>query len=161
VTLLATQVTEALSARLRGCVAGAGYRSNVGATVRTGRLSAHTTEAPCIYLLPTRGADTRAYGEAAVVYTRQYEIRAFADLNAHPEIVREVDPDAADADLIDQIIWDVRRCLETGQPLPGVDYLHYLSDTPGYREDGGSTVGAVLLYEVRFAVSLLDPSTPI
>lgn len=160
-TILATKITESMADRLRGCVTGAGYRSNAGATVRTGRLSAHTTDAPCIYLLPARGTGSLAYGESAVVYTRQYEIRAFADLNAHPELVREVDPDAADADLIDQIIWDVRRCLETGAPLPGVDYLHFLSDTPGYREDGGSTVGAVLLYEARFAVSVTDPSMPI
>lgn len=160
-TLLATQITEALASRLRGCVAGAGYRSDVGARVRTGRLSASTTEAPCIYLLPTRGVGSMSYGDSAVVYSRQYEVRAFADLNAHPELVREVDPDAADVDLIDQIIWDVRRCLETGPKLPGAEYLHYLSDSPGYREGGGSAVGAVLIYEVRFAVSLVDPSTAI
>ena len=159
-TLLATQVTEALAARLRGCVVGAGYRSNVGARVRTGRMKANTVEAPCIYVLPTRGMDEAVYG--VVRYVRNYELRAFADLNAHPELVREQDPDAADADLIDQIIWDLRRCIEMpSEPLPGVDILRYVSDTPGYRDDGGSAVGAVLIYELSFVVDLIDPSTAI
>jgi hypothetical protein len=157
-TLLTTQITEALAARLRGCVAGGGYRSNVGARVRTGRMNANAIEAPCVYVLPTRGTGESIYG--AVRYTRSYELRAFADLNAHPELVREQDPDAADADLIDQIIWDLRRCIEMpDEPLPGVDILRYVADTPGYRDDGGSAVGAVLNYELSFVVALADPST--
>lgn len=148
-TLFATYITEALAERLRGCTAGAGFASNVGATVRAGRMSAGAIDAPCTYIIPGRGAGNALYG--AVEYTRTYELRAFVDLNTHPEL--------SDCDLIDQIIWDVRRIIET-EPLPGADIVRFISDQPGYREDGGSLVGALLNYEIAFTVNLSDPSLP-
>lgn len=149
-TLLATLVTESLAERLRGCTAGAGFSSNVGATVRTGRMSAGAVDAPCTYIIPGRGAGNALYG--AVEYTRAYEIRAFVDLSTHPEL--------SDCDLTDQIIWDVRRIIET-DALPGADGVRFVSDQPGYREDGGNLVGALLNYEITFTVDLSDPSTPL
>lgn len=149
-TLLATQITEALADRLRGCTAAGGFASDVGATVHTGRVKAGASEAPCISIMPGRGTGTALYG--VVQYTRNYEIRAFVDLNTHPEL--------SDCDLTDQIIWDVRRILETDQ-LPGVELINFVSDQPGYREDGGTLVGALLNYEIAFLVNMSDPSVSV
>lgn len=149
--LLATQITEALAARLRECTADAGRVSDVGRTVQVGRVRAGAIEAPCCYVTPGRSTETRIYG--AVQRTRAYEVRAFADLNAHPAL--------SDADLVDQIIFDVRRTLEEGAALAGVQDLRYVADSPGYREDGGTLVGALIEYEVDYIIDLTDPTTPL
>lgn len=146
--LLSTSITEALAARLRGCTAGAGYASDVGLTVHVGRLKAGAVEAPCIYLLPGRSSGTALYGASEVL--RAYEIRAFADANAHPE--------RSDCDLCDLIIWDIRRCIEAEGRIPGADSVRYVSDLPGYREDGGTIVGALIEYEIGYTVDLSNPS---
>ena len=147
-TLIATTITEALADCIRDCTAAKGYSSNVGATVEVGRLAAGATDAPCTYLLPGRGTGGQLYG--VIEYTRAYELRAFVDRAAHPTI--------ADAALVDLIIWDLRRIIERA-PVPGVDALRFVSDQPGYREDGGNLVGAILHYEIIFQVSLSDPTT--
>lgn len=150
-TLHATTITEVLAERLRGCTAGAGCVSDVGATVQCGRVRAGAMEAPCCYVTPGRSTETRLYG--VVQRTRTYEVRAFADANAHPAL--------QDWDLADQIIFDVRRTLEEGAPLAGVDALRYVADSPGYREDGGSLVGALIEYEVDYVIDLSNPSSSV
>lgn len=148
-TLFATTVTELLAERLRGATAAVGYASDVGRSVHVGRTRAGAVEAPCSFVTPGFGAADGAY--FASIYTRRIEIRAFVDANTHPEL--------SDPDLCDQIIWDVRRILEdpSARPIPGLDGLKFISDAPGYREDGGTLVGALLTYEVRFIVDLTDP----
>lgn len=150
-TIFATYITEAIAARLRGCTAGAGFASNVGASVQTGQMKAGAADAPCLYIMPGRGIGGALYCDSVVEYTRAYELRAFVDLNSHPEL--------SDCDLIDQIIWDVRRIIEI-EPLPGADIVRFISDQPGYREDGGNLVGALINYEIVFTVNLSDPSRP-
>lgn len=149
--LVPTAITTALTTRLRGAITAAGCASNVGATVQVGRVKAGAVEAPCCYVTPGRGTETRIYG--AVQRTRAYEVRAFADLNAHPAL--------SDCDLVDQIIFDVRRILEEGAALAGVQDLRYVADSPGYREDGGTLVGALIEYEVDYIIDLTDPTTPL
>lgn len=149
--LIATKHSETIVARLRECVSGAGYRSNVGRTVHMGRLAAGAIEAPCCFVVPGRGADDPLY--ATIAHTRTYEIRAFADANDHPEL--------SDWDLVDQIVYDVRRTLEARGALPGLDSLRYVSDTPGYREDGGTLVGVLFEYVATYHLDLSDPSNPV
>lgn len=140
-----------MATRLRGATTAAGCVSNVGATVQVARPAAGAIESPCCYLTPGRSTETRLYG--VVQRTRVYEVRAFADANAHPSL--------SDWDLADQIIFDVRRTLEEGAALPGVQDLRYVSDSPGYREDGGTLVGALIEYEVEYVIDLTTPTTPL
>lgn len=147
-TLLATQITEALAARLRECTADAGRVSDVGRTVQVGRVRAGAIEAPCCYLVPARGSDDPHYG--AVRRLRRYEVRAFADANAHPAL--------SDVDLVDRITWDVRQTVESAR-LPGADAVRYVADTPGYREEGGTLVGTLIEYEVGYDVDPANPET--
>lgn len=151
-SLIATEITRALIDLMGTCVTARGYTSNCGASVYLGQLRGAATQAPAIFVLPGRQSGEVRYGELREV-TRSYQITAYADLNDHPTL--------DEAGLVDLIIWDLRRCVESHEPtLVGLaQRVRYVSDQPGYREDGGSIVGAGLQYEIQYAVNLNDPET--
>lgn len=152
-TLLATQITEALVEAVQGATIAAGYPSDVGRLVFVGQLRGGAIQAPCTFVLPGASRDTAYYNGGREV-TRQIEVRGFADANAYPDLT--------DHALVDQVIWDLRQVLAADPPLGGLaDDLRYVSDRPGYREDGGTIVGAALTYELVFNVDIADPSTSI
>jgi len=150
-SLLPTQITDALAVLARGCTAANGYLSNVGANVAIGRLAGAAVEAPICFVIPARQQPSTdlAFGAACVV--REYELKAFADLQDHPTLDEHA--------LMDQIIWDVRRVVEAeGTDLRDLaTRVTWLSDTPGYHEQGGSLVGATITYEIEYR---LDPDNP-
>jgi len=152
-TLLATQITQALAARLATATTANGYTSNCGSAVFIGQTRGADRQAPAVFLLPGRQSGEGRYADEREV-RREYDIRGFADLNSHPHL--------SEAALIDLIIWDLRRCCESNNDaLTGlIERLSYRSDQPGYREEGGSIVGAALTYEIQYICSITDPTTP-
>lgn len=151
-TLLATEITNALVALLTQCVARRGFVSDVGARVFASLLKADYSQAPAAFIHPGRTTADVLYGEARRV-SRVYTITACANSLSHPTL--------SDAALADQIVWDVRRCIESPDDtlLELVERVRFLNDQPGYREEGGSIVGATLTYEVSYAVDLNDVET--
>lgn len=149
--LLASRITAALAERLRRVRASAGYASDVGARVLVGQLAGSAPMAPCCYLIPGPQRPGELYGPVCAV-TRTYQVRGFVDANAHAG--------AADTDLVDLVIWDLRRALELADATIGglAERLLYRSDTPGYREDGGALVGAGLSYDVAYYLDLNSPT---
>lgn len=152
--LSASKITFLIKGVLDDCLAERGFPSNCGASVRVGLLYGAASEAPSVYVLPGRQTCEQRYGQTQEI-RREYQIRAFADLNDHPTL--------SEFELVDQVIWDVRRCMESRElTLPDyVDRLAYAGDQPGYREEGGSVVGAVINYDVMYTVSIDDAETPI
>jgi hypothetical protein len=150
--LVATQITEAFAAQLRLLTAAHGYTTNVGAEVHVGMLRGAAEQAPACYLLPGRqSAGEGRYGTRRLVL-RSYEVRAFVDLRDHPAW--------SEAQAVDAVIWDVRAGVETAQgALHGLaERLAYQGDRPGYREEGGTLVGAAIDYTVAYFVDLSDPT---
>jgi hypothetical protein len=151
-SLVPTEITRELAILLADCTTANGYVSNVGAVVQIGQLRGAYQQAPAVFVLPGRQSGTARYGEVREM-TRDITVRGFADLNDHPTL--------DEVELIDTIIWDLRRCIESqSQTLDSlVQRLSYASDRPGYREEGGTIVGAALTYQVQYAVNLNDPET--
>lgn len=154
-SLVPTDITDELVTILRAATTRGGYPSNIGASVRVGELRGMAAQAPACFVIPSRGKPGLSrYSEIRQV-VRDYEIKALVDMDDHPSM--------SDHAMIDQIIWDVRRCIEGYEP--GVESLveriAYSSDRPGYREEGGTIVGASLTYEVTYSVNLTDPETAI
>lgn len=152
--LAASTITHLIKGVLDDCISARGFVSNCGASVRIGLLYGAASEAPCTYVLPGRQKCEQRYGLVQQI-SREYQIRAFADLNDHPTLT--------EFELVDRVIWDVRRCMESRElTLPDyVDRIAYAGDQPGYREEGGSIVGAVINYDVMYTVSINDAETPI
>lgn len=152
-TLLATKITSALVEAVQGATIAAGYPSNVGRLVFRGQLRGGAIQAPCTFVLPGTSRDSAYYNGCREI-TRQVEIHGFADANAYPDLTDDA--------LVDQIIWDLRQVLEADNTLGGLAQdLRYVADRPGYREDGGSIVGAGLTYEVVTHINIADASAPI
>jgi hypothetical protein len=153
-TLLATRITDALTTQLATAKTAAGYVSNIGASVFVGQLRGGAVQSPCTYIVPMRTVDQAAYSNVLEL-TRSIDVRGFADANDHPTLT--------DAALVDLIAWDIRRCLAAaGTGLTSlVRDLRVKEDSPGYREEGGTLVGASVSIEVDYAVALSDPSTPV
>lgn len=153
-TLLATQITDALAAQMATCTAANGYVSNVGRLVLTAQTRAGAVQCPCCVVVPGRTTDQSAYSDV-IELTRSYEIRGFADTLSHPAL--------SDAALVDLIGWDIRTCLAAaGTALSDlIRILTVRDETPGYREDGGSMVGATVSVGIEYAVAMSDPSTPV
>jgi hypothetical protein len=151
-TLLATQITEALVAQLQTCTDTEGFETDIGRSVYVGQLRGGAVQAPCLYVLPVRTTDTAAYSDV-VELSRRYEIKGFCDAN-HYQI--------SEPALIDLIAWDIRRCLHAaGTGLTNlVRDIVIRDDSPGYREEGGTLVGASLNVEISYAVDMTDPTTP-
>jgi len=151
--LNATTITAALVTVLRTVTAANGYVSNVGASVRVGEVRGMATQAPACFVIPGRGGPGEArYGEARQVI-REYEVRGFASVLDHPTI--------SDYALVDTVIWDIRRAMESYEPAVDslIQSLAYRGDRPGYREEGGNAVGAAVTYELTYLVTLTDPET--
>jgi hypothetical protein len=151
-TLLATQITRTLADLVSTCTTARGYASNTGASVQVGQIRGTYRQAPAAFVLPGRQSGGGRYGEVREV-TREIQVRAFADLNDHPAL--------DEIELIDLVIWDLRRCIESyDESLAAlVQRIRYVSDLPGYREEGGTIVGAALTYEIVYLVSITDPET--
>lgn len=151
-SLIPTQITDELADVLRTCTTSRGYTSNVGATVHVGQLRGAHKQAPAIFVVPGRQSGDVRYGEVREV-TREYVVRAFADLRDHPTLAEEA--------LVDQVIWDVRRAIEAQLEvlLELAQRVRYIGDQPGYHEEGGTIVGAALSYEIQYLVNINDPET--
>jgi hypothetical protein len=144
---LPTQITRRLKAMLEACIPANGYASGVGADVRIGQLRGAATEAPAAFVVPGRETGETIYDES-IEMVREFEIKAFADTKAHPTI--------EDHELVDRVIWDVRQCLESydAELADLIDGIRFQNARPGYREDGGTLVGASITYEVRYVVNI-------
>jgi hypothetical protein len=150
-----TEITREIATLLRGTTRANGYQSNVGATVFLGQLRGGKTQAPCCYVIPGQHDPTSVMYGAAREVRRSYEIKAIVDANDHATL--------EDIDLVDLIIWDVRSVIETNEDRLGglVQRISWTGDRPGYREDGGSLVGASINYDVIYRVNIDDPTTAI
>lgn len=153
-TLLATQITDALIIQLEYCRESDGYTTDVGSMVLPGIMRGGAPQAPCVFVTPGRVTETRdEYG--AHNFTRTYELNGFCDANQYPSL--------AECELVDRIAWDLRRCLWTaGTGLTSlIRDLRTTGEQPGYREDGGSLVGCALTVEIDYAIDTSDPDTPL
>ena len=153
-TLLATQITDALVARMATVTAINGYPSEIGRTVFSGTLKGDAVQAPCVFVTPGRTTDTAAYS-GILESTRTYDLVGYCDSTSYP--------DMSDHAIVDAIAWDIRRALAATDPALAalVRQIRFISDSPGYREDGGNLVGASVVIEIDYAVALTDPSTPV
>jgi hypothetical protein len=158
--LMSVRITRAIAAILGGCTSTNGYLSNVGAAVYLGKLRGGAVQAPCINLLPGRHAPADPVYNPQWEQTREIEIRAALDANDYLDDANVQALD--DIELVDLTIWDVRRCLSLGRDTLSAlgAELRYLSDQPGYREDGGTVVGASLTYSVTYTADPADPDQP-
>jgi len=149
--LVSSRITDEFAAVLRGATTARGYTSNVGASVRIGQLRGAAEEAPSCYLVPGRQSPGEARFAHRRLVVRGYEIRGFIDMNDHSTL--------SDHEAVDLVVWDIRRCVESGRgPLADlVERIAYSGDRPGYREDGGTIVGAAIEYDVVYHVDLLQP----
>ena len=149
---LPTQITRQIKLMLERCTTANGFVTNLGARVEIARGKAGSEEAPAAFVIPGRQSGEPLYDDA-VEQVRAYEITAIADTHDHPDI--------DDYELVDRLIWDVRRCLETRDEALAelVDSIKYTSDRPGYREDGGTIVGASITYEVRYTLQIHTPAS--
>jgi len=152
-SLVATDITHTLAELVRNCTTRRGYTSNVGAAVYVGLLRGAAQQAPSAWIIPGLQRGSERYGELREV-TREYKVSGFADHNDHPSL--------DEVGLVDLIIWDLRRCIESQDDILAamVERLRFVSDQPGYREEGGTIVGATLSYELTYLVNLTDPETP-
>ena len=152
--LRSVQITHALAALLGTCTRANGYLSNVGATVRLGQLRGAAVQAPCVILIPGRHRPTDAIYAPQSLQAREFEIRAALETNAFPTL--------SDIELVDAVIWDVRRCLAAGRDaLSALDAeLRFDGDQPAYRDDGGTVVGAALTYTCTYSADPADPDNP-
>lgn len=158
--LMSVRVTRALASVLEGCTSANGYISNVGAAVYLGKLRGGAVQAPCINLLPGRHSPADPVYNPQWEQTREIEIRAALDANDYLDAANIQTLD--DIELVDLVIWDVRRCLALGRAALadlGAE-LRYQGDQPGYREDGGTVVGASLTYSVTYTADPADPDQP-
>jgi hypothetical protein len=147
-----TAVTRRLRTILQGCTLANGYASNLGADVRIGQLRGAATEAPAVFVIPGRESGEPMY-DGTFEMVREYEIKGIADTKAHPEI--------EDFELIDRVIWDVRKCIEAydANLADMIDSIRFTNARPGYREDGGTLVGAAITYEIRMTLNSDTPDT--
>jgi hypothetical protein len=150
-SLVATQITDRLAVMAATITTANGYTSNVGASVNVADLRGIGTQAPALFIIPSRQRPTRSYAFAQ--YEREYQIKAFADLRDHPSL--------SDHALVDTVIWDVRQCFETHDTalMALADQVSTDDDQPGYSEDGGSIVGASITLPIHYRVDPTDPDT--
>jgi hypothetical protein len=150
------QITIALAERVARCTKQGGCLSNVGASVFVGRNELDFTQAPASYILPGNHVpDTSAYGDTQV--RRRFTIRGIVPQSEQLEL-----NDIADLALVDSVIWDLRRIIETPEDdtlASLIEKLAFIEDKPAYRTPGGTVVGAILTYEITYSVSITDPST--
>lgn len=139
--LLQTQITDRIATLLATCK-GVSYPSLVGTTVKVGQARGAEQQAPAIFVMPEVEQASGLY--ATQLITRTFRLAAFAKLSAHPTY--------SEHGLIDQIIRDVRKVMETrDSTLVGYGAnVKFISATPGYHEDGGQLVGASLQYEIQY-----------
>lgn len=140
--LVPTSITDRLKTLLQGCK-GTSYPSNVGTTVLVGQVKGAEQQAPCLFMIPERETADQRYAQHLM--TRTYRLAAFAKLSAHPTL--------SEHGLIDQIIYDVRKVMETRDSTLAAltnGTPQFISAQPGYHEDGGQIVGAALEYQITF-----------
>jgi hypothetical protein len=133
------EITAALTASLATATEANGYSSDIGRAVFVGELRGDAVQTPCTFILPGR---TTFSGPDA---TRTYDITGYCDASA---------AGLSEHGLVDAIAWDIRRCLAAEDPALAalVRQIRVAGDSPGYREDGGSLVGASVAIEVEFGV---------
>jgi hypothetical protein len=162
---LPTQITEALGVLLETCLGANGYPSHVGERVYIGQIEGRADDAPAVWVIPGLQRQTARYGTVREV-EREYSVRAFADLLDQDGWAEADEPSrhSIEIELVDQIIIDLHRCLDTWDSGSGlsalIDQLSVGSDRPGYSEDGGTRVGAGLDLTITYRVDLTDPTTP-
>jgi hypothetical protein len=103
-----------------------------------------------LFITPGRESATARYGVQEV--QRDWVFTGFVDTtNAGTE----------EHELVDQIIWDIRRCVESrDSTLEGLtERVAFSGADPGYHEDGSTIVGAAVTYQVTYSVDMADPST--
>lgn len=141
--LRSTQITDRLAALL-ATAKGSGYPSAVGSRVLVGQVKGAEQQAPCVFLLPERETEEELYNRKGVI-ARDYRLAAYAKRSAHPSLSEHA--------LVDQIIYDLRKVLETRDAtLAGLleSGPRLLQVTPGFHEDGGQIVGAALSYQLQY-----------
>jgi len=163
---VATRITIALGDLLAACTAENGYPSDVGRSVFLGQIQGRADDAPAIWLIPGAQKRRPVYDNVREV-VREYSVRAFSDLRS---VAGWADATAAErrlieVELVDQVIADVRRCLDTWEAasaeLPSlISHLGETADKPGYSDDGGTRVGAGVDFTVTYWVDPADPTTP-
>ena len=153
--LLPTQITTALADRLALARVANGYITDVGATVYQGQLRGGAIQAPCIYLLPGRTAPGKPLMKGVKEKQRAYEIRGFVDSNDHKAL--------SDVALVDLIAWDIERAVELITDRLGglIDSIRWTGEQPGFREEGGTLVGAGVTYDIVYRTTLADPSAAV
>lgn len=148
--LVATQITDRLAAIAATITTANGYPSNVGARVQIGQQRGMADQAPAVFIVPARQQVTNLYDSVEV--SREIEIKAFADLRAHPGL--------SEHGLVDHVIWDLRRAFGAyDATLAALGELGIGNDQPGYSEDGGATVGAGLTLTITYRVAADDPTS--
>lgn len=140
-----TVITDRIAALL-ATATGIGYPSLVGTSVLVGQVKGAEQQAPCVFIIPEQEQFDGAYGQHLM--RRDYRLAAFAALSGYPTY--------SEHGLIDQIIYDVRKIMETRDGTAGIGLaaigaeVRFVSATPGYHEDGGDLVGAALQYTLHF-----------
>jgi hypothetical protein len=147
--MIATDITDRIVALCGTITVANGYTLDLGNSVVVGRSSAGEPEAPAIYVMP--GADTAEAGYGHTQMRREYRILAYAEDDA-------VDGVSAWG-LVDAMIWDIRRCLEAyDASIAALNCtLMFQRSEPGYREPGGSLVGAAVTYTALYTIDPLSP----
>ena len=151
-TVLASQITQALAEQLATCRAP-GYPSDVGRTVLVGQPAGLLTTTPCVVISPGASRDLRNdYGLTDI--TRAYEISGFLDDDTLG---------LPDYELVDQIAYDIRRCIAAaGTDLTSlIRDIRVIEDAPGYRDAAAALLGCVVSIEIDFSYSPDAPDTPV
>ena len=148
--LLATQITDRLAAIAEGITTANGYPSALGEHVIIAPLYTTPDSAPACVIVP--GRQRVAYRYSLIETERDYEIKGFIDWRDHTGETEHA--------LVDQVIHDLRTAFAAPDAtLAGLtERIVLADDEPGYSEEGGTLIGALLRLSVHTRINPLDPS---
>jgi len=146
-----TEIAEEIKARVAQITTGNGYTTNVGATVRDGKIKIDDQDVPCTSVV--EGADIVQSGVSQRMATahikQQYALVSYL----------QCDPDAPNT-AARQAIRDLKRAIfrTDGKPDPTwgnkVRAVRYMGRNIGPRADGAAIVMAIVEIEVDYAEDL-------